>query len=373
MKIRSIRAKVALAAGALSSLVVVLFAVISAWRFYHEQIDVFDDGGRTQASAQQIVRARIEVWELTVAYLLALPVVAAVAAVGAWSMAGRLTEPLTRLAAAAEGMEARTLHERLPETGGDDELARLTGVLNGLLERLEKSFAQASRFAADASHELRTPLAIMRGSIEEAIHADPSAPEAPFLVGLLEENQRLAAIAEKLLLLARADAGKLIAGSEEINLSDLIEEIAEDISILAEAKGVSLRSQVDPGILVTGDRPLLRQLLLNLFDNAVNYNVSAGWIRASVQRDGRNAIFSISNSSDGIPVEMRPRLFERFFRVSDSRDRQSGGAGLGLSLCREIAWAHNGSLELVSSDANGTTFRLTLPSLSPKIVAPGLR
>jgi signal transduction histidine kinase len=119
---------------------------------------------------------------------LALPVVAAVAAAGAWSMAGRLTEPLTRLAAAAEGMEARTLHERLPETGGGDELARLTDVLNGLLERLEKSFAQASRFAADASHELRTPLAIMRRSIEEAIGADPSSVDAPLLVGLLEET-----------------------------------------------------------------------------------------------------------------------------------------------------------------------------------------
>jgi two-component system, OmpR family, heavy metal sensor histidine kinase CusS len=362
MKGASIRAKIAWAAGALSSAVIVLFAALSAWRFYHEQIDIFDERGARQATAEQIAAARVEVGELIAAYLLALPVVAAMAAAGAWWMAGRLTEPLTRLATAAETMDARTLHERLPEPRADDEIRRLTSVLNSLFERLEKSFAQASRFTADASHELRTPLAIMRGSIEEAIRADPSGRDAPLLVGLLEENQRLATIAEKLLFLARADAGKLIAGSESVNLSDLVEDIIQDISILTEAKGVCLQQQVDPGVFVAGDKNLLRQLLLNLFHNATAYNIKAGWIHASVQRQRDNAIISLANSGEVIPLEMQKRLFERFFRVSDFRSRESGGAGLGLSLCREIALAHGGQLELVSSDVEGTIFRLTLPS-----------
>jgi two-component system, OmpR family, heavy metal sensor histidine kinase CusS len=370
MKIRSIRAKVALAAGALSSLIVLLFAVLSAWRFYHEQIDIFDENGVTQVSTKQVAEARGEVQELAMAYLLALPFVAAVAAAGAWWMAGRLTDPLIRLANAAEGMDARTLNERLPEPRGADEISRLTGVLNSLFERLEKSFVQASRFAADASHELCTPLAIMRGGIEEAIQADPSGRDAPLLVSLLEENQRLAAIADKLLFLARADAGKLLAGSENVNLSELIQEISEDFSILADAKGVRLENQIDLDLSVTGDRSLLRQLFLNLFDNAVNHNINGGWILARLQREGSNAIFSISNSSEVIPVEMQTRIFERFFRASESRDRQSGGAGLGLSLCHEIALAHGGELKLVTADTNGTMFRLNL--LSKNVTAVDL-
>ena len=360
MKVRSIRAKVALAAGALSSLIVLLFAVISAWRFYHEQIDIFDENGVTQVSTEQLAEARGEVQELVMAYLLALPFVATVAAAGAWWMAGRLTDPLIRLANAAERMDARTLHERLPEPQGADEISRLTRVLNSLFERLERSFVQASRFAADASHELCTPLAIMRGGIEEAIQADPSGRDAPLLVSLLEENQRLATIADKLLFLARADAGKLIADSEFVDLSELIQDIAEDFTILAEAKGVRLETQIDLDVSVTGDRSLLRQLFLNLFDNAVSYNTNGGWIVTRLHRQGSNAIFSISNSSEVIPVEAQTRIFERFFRASDSRDRQSGGVGLGLSLCREIALAHGGELKLVTSDSNATIFRLNL-------------
>ena len=356
MKVHSIRAKVALAAGALSSLIVLLFAVLSAWRFYHEQLDVFDK----QISVNQLTEAREEVQELAMAYLMALPFVAAVAAAGAWWMAGRLTDPLTRLADAAEGMDARTLHERLPGPRGADEISRLTGVLNSLFERLERSFVQASRFAADASHELCTPLAIMRGNIEEAIQVDPSGRDAPLLVGLLEENQRLVAIADKLLFLARADAGKLVAGSDNVNLSELTRDIADDFSILAEAKGVCLNKHIEMNVSVKGDRSLLRQLFLNLFDNAVNHNIKGGWILAKVQREGTNAVFSISNSSEMIPVEMQTRIFERFFRASDSRDRKSGGAGLGLSLCREIAFVHGAELKLITSDTNATMFRLSL-------------
>jgi two-component system, OmpR family, heavy metal sensor histidine kinase CusS len=363
VKVHSIRAKVALAAGAFSSLIVLLFAVLSAWRFYHEQLDVFDKDGIPQVSGKQLTEAREEVQELAMAYLLALPFVAAVAAAGAWWMAGRLTDPLTRLADAAEGMDARTLHERLPGPRGADEISRLTRVLNSLFERLERSFVQASRFAADASHELCTPLAIMRGSIEEAIQADPSGRHAPLLVGLLEENQRLAAIADKLLFLARADAGKLIAGSDNVNLSELTQDIADDFSILAEAKRVCLKNQIDSDVSVKGDKSLLRQLFLNLFDNAVNHNINGGWILTRLQREGSNAVFSISNSSEMIPVEMQTRIFERFFRTSDSRDRQSGGAGLGLSLCREIAFAHGGELKLVASDTNATIFRLSLSKI----------
>ncbi len=361
MKPRTIRLRIALAAGLLSSLVVILFAGLSAWRFYHEQIDVFETDSPMALTPQHLAEAREEVSELAAAYLLALPFVAALAAAGAWWLAGYLTRPLTQLADHAEKMDARTLHERLPESPDHDEISRLARVMNGLFGRLEKSFVQASRFAADASHELRTPLAISRGSLEQAIQADPSGSSTPVLVQLLEENQRLASIVDKLLLLARADAEKLIASYEPVALSNMLEDIADDSAILARPRGITLEARIPASLSVPGDRALLHQLFMNLFDNAVKYSDTNGWVKAQLEQVGPDAVFSLSNSGPIITPDTQGRLFERFFRASEARDRPSGGVGLGLSICREIASAHRGRLELVFSDQGVTMFRLHLP------------
>ena len=363
MKPRSIRLKIALTAGLLSSLVVVSFAVLSAWRFYHEQLDVLRNSGPHRISERNLAEAREEVGELAVSYALALPFVAALAAAGAWWMAGRLVRPLNQLADLAEKMDARTLHERLPEAGGQDEISRLARVMNSLFARLEKSFVQASRFAADASHELRTPLAVNRLLIEDAIRQDPNGSSTKVLVRVLEENQRLSSIADKLLLLARADAEKLIAVQENIEVSELLLEMTEDIAILAREAGVKFEHDIAGNLEVRGDRALLGQTFLNLLENAVKYNEPNGWILARLERAEKGVVFSLSNSGPPIPAELQARLFERFFRVNEARDRSSEGTGLGLSICKEIALAHGGRLELVSSDAQGTLFRLHLPAL----------
>jgi signal transduction histidine kinase len=360
MKRGSIRWRVALAAGIFSALIVVLFALSSAAWFYCEQSEP-TDGEPAALSAQRITDARDDVTELLATYLGVLPFVALLTASGAWWLAGRLIQPLSALALAAERIDARSLGQRLPEPRGDDEIAALSRTLNGLLARLEKSFAQAGRFTADASHEFRTPLAIMRGTLEEAIQADPTGPQADLLVSLLEENQRLASVAEKLLMLARADAGELVAASERVNLTELTQAIADDFAILAESKGLRLECSAEPDVTVRGDPHLLRHLLLNLFDNALRHNEEKGSVTICLKTKDGLVFLSLNNSGAAIPVAAQSRLFERFFRAESSRERGTGGAGLGLSLCAEIASAHAGVLNLVSSDAGGTTFQLTLP------------
>lgn len=362
MKIRSIRLRVAIAAGILTSLMVVLFAALSATWFYQEQLEASDDGHSPVRTAKQIADARSDVTELVGIYLLLLPIVASIVAAGAWWVAGRLTRPLVRLADAATAIDARTLHERLPEPKTHDEIARLASVLNSVFSRLETSFSQAGRFAADASHELRSPLAVMRGRIELAINENPAAPHAAVLVQLLEDNQRLVTITEKLLLLARADAGKLATEAHPINFSDLLEGIIEDFAIVDSGHLLELDSKIAPGVIVQGDEALLRQLLFNLFENAVKFTPREGKVRVLLEHSLGKAIFTVANTGPGIPLEMQSRIFERFFRSSQSRDRETGGAGLGLSLCREIAAAHRGQLEFVSSDDLETVFRVVLPA-----------
>jgi len=351
-------------AGLLSALIVFFFAVLSAWRFYHEQIDVLDDDAPAAETAQQRAEAAGEVRELVGAYLLAVPVIVSLAAGSAWILAGRLTRPLTKLARTADLIGEGTLHERLPEEQGVDEVRRLARVLNRMLDRLARSLEQARRFTADASHELRTPLAVMRAQLELALQNDPTGPWAGTLGALLEDNQRLAAIVEKLMLLARADAGKLAVQMRIVKLGALVEDILGDVEILASEREVRLVSNITPDLAVMGDDALLRQLILNLCDNAVKYNVPGGRIEVRLQSQREAAVLVVANTGMPIPKHLRSRLFERFFRADESRERPWGGAGLGLSLCKEIASAHRGRLELVSSDEKETIFQASLP-LSP--------
>ena len=364
MKRISLRVKIAVFASALVVLVVIVFAAFSAWWFYHEQIDMVSDEETHAPTAQQITDARGETSELIVSYLMALPLVAIVSALGAWWMAARVTRPLIRLNAAASQIDAQSLDARLPDPHTNDEISTLAGTLNRLLDRLERSFRQSTRFSADASHELRTPLAVMRTQLEHAIKDHPSGEQTAVLVELLEENHRLSSVADKLLLLARADAGQLLPGRVKINLSRLIAEVADDYDIMAGDHDVQVSGNVAPDIWSDGDAGLLRQLALNLFDNALKHNVHGGSITYQLTATGSVAQFSIANSGPAIPETARGSLFNRFFRLDESRDRDEGGAGLGLSLCREIANAHGGSISLADTSTENE-FILELPTVEP--------
>jgi signal transduction histidine kinase len=241
-----------------------------------------------------------------------------------------------------------------------------------MINRLQQSFEQARRFSADASHELKTPLTILRGELESVLRSGqlPEAAEKA-IVELLEETGRLEHIVERLLLLSQADSGRLQVGDEVVEMSDLVSELADDIEILAQKRGIAVETKVTPAVLVEGSAQFLRQVVLNLCDNAIKYNRPGGAVRCELFPRRGMAVFRISNTGDEISPELRERIFDRFFRGESSRARISsvGGQGLGLSICREIVRAHGGALSIERSEPGWNVFQFTLPLHAPKIAS----
>jgi signal transduction histidine kinase len=236
-----------------------------------------------------------------------------------------------------------------------------------MMDRLEAGFRQATRFSADASHELKTPLAIMRGEIEQAIaHTNPGSPEQRTLNSLLEETHRLGGIIRSLLLLSRADAGRLVTTHEAVDLTEMLEQLAEDAAASAEANDIILASNIAPGIGVSGDAPLLRTAILNLLANAVKHNRTEGSVMVDLTQSNDAVLLEIANTAPAIPQEERDAIFERFRRGRDALDRAREGVGLGLSLAREIIAGHGGTLELAADKGDGMVhFVVKLPGSNP--------
>jgi heavy metal sensor kinase len=296
-------------------------------------------------------------------FFIALPGALLLIGAGGWVVAGRALLPLRNIAQTAEQVTARGLDQRIAMSIEDPEITRLIQVLNRMIDRLEASFHQATRFSADASHELKTPLAVMQGVLENALQSAPAgSPEQQIFADLLEETQQLKAITRSLLLLAQADTGQLPLTRESINLSAALGELTEDIEALATPSNIEVRLKTEPDLRVRGDWALLRQAVLNLLHNALRYNESAGWLEVVLSAQNGQIALEISNSGPGIPAADQPRVFDRFFRVDAARCRSADGVGLGLSLAREIVSAHHGRLVLKESRPGHTCFSLTLPA-----------
>ena len=297
------------------------------------------------------------------AFLGIVPIALLLLAVGGWVIAQRALKPVALITRTAEGITVRALDQRVPLIDADSELSRLVEVINGMLDRLEKSFGQAVRFSADAAHELQTPLTILQGELDDAVqHAPVGSEEQQRYSGLLEEVQRLKAIVQKLLILARADAGRLDLRLEAMDLSAMIESAAEDAA--AMAPHLQVEKQIVPGVIVKADPDLMGQVVRNLTSNAVKYNHENGliWFQLSVRDNKAHVI--ISNTGVPIPAKDREKIFDRFYRVDQSRSRTVPGSGLGLSLAREIVNAHRGDLRLNPGSGNVISFTLSLPCSS---------
>ncbi len=289
-----------------------------------------------------------------------LPIALLFVAAGAWWMSKRALKPITAVTGAIKRIRAKGLDQRVPGEDEDHEFAELIAVFNEMMDWLEKSFNQAIRFSADASHELKTPLTVLQAQLERAVHeAEAGSEEQRRYVAFGKELQRLKSITQKLLLLSRIDAGELKLKLRPLNLSQLLEGIVEDTEVMAPA--LTVEDDLAPGLWVMGDADLLKQVVQNLAANAVKFNRKGGFVRFSLHADDSLVRFVIANSGEGIAPEDRDRVFTRFYRGDKAHSRGVSGAGLGLSLAREIVRAHHGELQLESGTGGDTVFSLTLP------------
>jgi heavy metal sensor kinase len=286
-----------------------------------------------------------------------------VALIGGWYFVRRALSPILGLTVAAERIHSHNLKERLPRTGSGDELDRLAEVFNAMMKRLEDSFGRIQEFTLHASHELKTPLTIMRGELETALRDDKLAPEHfELLASQLDEIQRLTRIVDGLTFLAKADAGQLPLSTAPLRLDELVKDSLADAQVLGQTRSVNVVLTACDEIMVNGDRHRLRQLLLNLTDNAIKYNRPQGAVRMSLHRRNGDAELLIANTGPGIAPEKLPRVFERFYRCDPARNSEVEGCGLGLSIAAWIARAHRGEITMASDPGQWTTVKVTLPA-----------
>ena len=293
---------------------------------------------------------------------------------GGWWLMHKALSPLTTLTDKAEKIHEHNLHEKLMRTGSGDELDRLTEVFNSMTGRLGSSFQRIRDFTLHASHELKTPLTVLHGEMEAALTTEPlNEAQRERLVRQLDEVQRLARIVDKLSLLARADAGLIETEIEPVQLDEMLRDTLADTQILAKPANIQVRMSICEPAVIQGDRHLLRELLLNLADNAVKYNCPNGTVEFSLRRNEDNVELKISNSGKGIPPAALPRVFDRFFRGDSSHSSVADGCGLGLSIAQWITAAHGGRLSLESVPAQRTVAKMVFPLASLKGAKPAKR
>jgi two-component system OmpR family sensor kinase len=283
------------------------------------------------------------------------------AAIGGAMIARAALRPVEEIAGIARRITAEDLTRRVPQRGTRDELDHLTATLNEMLARLDAAFAQLRRFAADAAHELRTPLTILRGGLEVALRNPRSAVEYErVLRSSLEEVERLARLAEDLLLFSRAAAG-LEGARTPVDLQPLVVAVAELGVRLAQPRGVRVHVKEAAPVTVLGDGRALRRALLNLVENAVKYTPPGGTVEIGLGREDRWAVLAVTDTGPGIDPADLARVFEPFVRLDTARARETGGTGLGLAIAQAIVVAHGGTIGVDSTVGAGSTFRIRLP------------
>src|SRR3989475_3188311 len=304
--------------------------------------------------------------ELLSTFALVLPLGLALALLmGSWISRRALAAVDQIITEVREITDGRSLHRRLAEPLVKDELGRLAETLNQMMTRLERSFAALRRFTADASHELKTPLTVVRAGVERAITRPDMPPETlAALEETLQEVNRMTELLESLLTLARADEGRADLHRESVDLRDIIAEAGETGELLAEHAGVGIEIRLPPEPLVFPvDRSRIRQLALNLIENAVKYTPRGGQVSVELSGNDGRAVFTVADTGIGIAPGDLPHVFDRFWRADAARTRTSerAGTGLGLAISKWIAEAHGGTIDVQSRPGRGTTFTVELP------------
>jgi heavy metal sensor kinase len=293
--------------------------------------------------------------------IIAVPLALALAAAGGIFLARRALKPVDKIAQTAREIEESDLSQRI-NVNTKDELGRLAATLNEMIGRLEKAFQHQKQFTSDASHELRTPLAVIEAESTLALQKErPPSDYRQSLEIISKEARQMSYLIDQLLTLARADAGKEQWNFAEVDLGRLITDLSIDVEVLCQEKGLSFQLGQTQDLVMKGDEARLRELFMNLLDNAIRYTPTPGTVSLSLRREGQMAVVAIMDTGIGIPAEEIPFIFERFYRVDKSRSRVEGGSGLGLAICRHIAEAHGGKIEVESQVGAGSTFSVWLP------------
>jgi heavy metal sensor kinase len=295
--------------------------------------------------------------------LLWLGPIVIVVAIGAGSyLAKKSFSKINQVIETANMITADRLHDRIPEHNAKDEVGKIISTFNEMISRLDVSFQQVKQFSADASHELRTPLSVMRTQLETALNANVSLDDLKTIAAnCLDETMRMATIIDNLLLLARADAEQDVIEREPVDLKKLVHETYDESIIIASQKDITVTLRNTDEAMIVGDEQRLRQMLLNLIDNAIKYNRNNGRIDIGLSRENGAGRIYISDTGIGIPDSEIPRIFDRFYRVDRARSRALGGTGLGLSIVHWIVKAHGGSIHVKSKLGQGTEFSVTIP------------
>ena len=302
--------------------------------------------------------------DLLLTLFLGFPVLIGLAIFGGYSLLGRVLRPVDEIVGSAERITFKDLNQRLPVPHTGDEFERISEALNRMIERLHEAFQIANRFSGDASHELRTPLTIIQGELEAYMKEPSLSPESQERVGnILEEVLRLSRIVEGLLLVSRLEGGEAQMKREIINLGELVTMTAEQMELLSKDKLLTLEGDISPHVLVEGDELRLRQVMVNVIDNAIKYTPEGGTILLKVYAKQDKAFVEIIDTGMGISAEALPQVFDRFFRAEEAKSGRMQGSGLGLAIVQSITEAHRGSVYVESNENRGTKFRIELPLL----------
>jgi len=316
---------------------------------------------------------------LLIILLVTVPSALMIASLGGQFLANRALKPVDRIAQTARMITSQNLNQRIQTLKVKDEISRLIDTFNEMISRLDRSFRQIKQFTTDASHELKTPLTILKGEVEVALRKKREAHEyEQVLESNLEEIDRMSKIIEDLLLLSKADIGEVRLQKEDINLTRFINDLVEQMKILAQPKNIKIEtSNHHEEIHILGDSLRMRELFINLIDNGIKYSEEGGFLRITLSTEVHSrekspfslmereethyAKITILDHGIGIAKEDQEMIFNRFFRVDKARSREQGGSGLGLSICKWIVESHQGDITVESELGKGSSFTVRLP------------
>ena len=332
-----------------------------SWYLYDEQITVEDYGPVWVRSIAAADAFNSTLGTLGKTALLVLPVFVVLAAVCGYLLTRRAFAPVRQITQTAREIgEGGDLSRRIGLTGRKDEIHTLAAEFDAMFARLEQAFDREKQFTDDASHELRTPTAVILSQSEYALeNTHPQGETRAALESIHTQAARMAALLSQLLMLARADKGRQVVQREPVDLSELVEMVAETEAEQAEVRNITVQTELEPGVTVQGDETLLMRLLINLTENAIRYGRPGGQVKLTLRRQDGEAVGTVEDDGIGIAPEDLDKIWQRFWQADPARS--GGGAGLGLSMVRWIAQAHGGRVTVQSEPGKGSIFTFFLP------------